>query len=149
MVRRRAAEAVATLRDMTVTTTSTSAGQARLDERLARVTAWYEVLEVAADLEPCLVPADVADAFAGAVAEALENVVRYAGTERTAIVLRDENNVVRVTVADEGRGFEPALVSGFGLREDLEGRMAAARGSSVVRSRPGAGTEVHLEWDRG
>ncbi|HYK68988.1 MAG TPA: ATP-binding protein [Streptosporangiaceae bacterium] len=149
MVRQRAAEALAALRDTTMVTTSTRACQARLDERLAKVTAWYEVLEVAADLEPCLVPADVADAFAGAVAEALENVVRYAGTERTAIVLRDENNVVRVTVADEGRGFEPALVSGFGLREDLEGRMAAARGSSVVRSRPGAGTEVHLEWDRG
>ena len=151
MVRRRAAEALAALRDMTVITTSTSAGQARLDERLARVTAWYEVLEVTADLEPCLVPADVADAFAGAVAEALENVVRYAGTQRATVLLRDEHNVVRVTVADEGRGFEPALVSGFGfgLREDLAGRMTAARGSSAVRSRPGAGTEVHLEWDRG
>jgi hypothetical protein len=151
MVRQRAAEALAALRDMTAITTSTCAGQARLDERLAKVTAWYEVLEVAADLEPCLVPADVADAFAGAVAEALENVVRYAGTQRAAVGLRDDQNVVRVTVADDGRGFEPALVSGlgFGLREDLEGRMAAARGYSVVRSRPGAGTEVHLEWDRG
>jgi len=149
MVRQRAAEALAVLRDMAAVTMSTAAGQTRLDERLAKVTAWYEVLEVTADLEPCLVPADVADAFAGAVAEALENVVRYAGAERTAVMLRDDNNVVRVTVADDGRGFEPALVSGFGLREDLEGRMAAARGSSVVRSRPGIGTEVHLEWDRG
>lgn len=151
MVRQRAAEALAALRDMTVITTSTRAGQARLDERLAKVTAWYEVLEVATDLEPCLVPVDVADAFAGAVAEALENVVRYAGTQRAAILLREENSVVRVTVTDDGRGFEPALVSGFGfgLREDLEGRMAAARGSSVVRSRPGAGTEIHLEWTRG
>lgn len=151
IMRQRAVEAIAALRDMTVTATGTAAGQARLDERLAKVTAWYEVLEVAADLEPCLVPADVADAFAGAVAEALENVVRYAGTQRATVLLRDEDNVVRVTVADDGRGFEPALVSGlgFGLREDMEGRMAAARGSSVVRSRPGAGTEVHLEWDRG
>src|SRR5262249_52477314 len=150
MARQRAAEALATLRDMTAGTATTRAGQTRLDNRLAKVTAWYEVLEVTADLQPCLVPADVADAFAGAVAEALENVVRYAGTQRAAIVLRDQDNVVRVTVADDGRGFEPALVSGlgFGLREDLEGRMAAARGSSVVHSRPGAGTEVHLEWDR-
>ena len=151
MVRLRAAEALAALRDMTVTTTSALAGQVRLDERLAKVTAWYEVLEVATDLEPCLVPADVADAFAGAVAEALENVVRYAGTQRATVLLREEDNVVRVTVADDGRGFEPALVSGlgFGIREDLEGRMTAARGSSAVRSRPGAGTEVHLEWARG
>lgn len=150
MARQRAAEALEALRDMTAVTTSPRGGQVRLDERLAKVTAWYEVLEVAADLERCLVPADVADAFAGAVAEALENVVRYAGTQRAEVRLRDEDNVVRVTVADEGRGFDPALVSGlgFGLREDLEGRMASARGSSIVHSRPGAGTAVHLEWDR-
>jgi signal transduction histidine kinase len=57
---------------------------------------------------------------------------------------------VRVTVADQGRGFDPAQVSGlgFGLREDLAGRMAAAEGSFAVRSRPGAGTQVHLEWAR-
>jgi hypothetical protein len=151
MTRERAAAALAALRDMAAVTASSGQGQARLDERLATITGWYEALEVMTDLEPCLVPADVADAFAGAVAEALENVVRYAGTQRAAVILRDEDNIVRVTVADDGRGFEPALVSGmgFGLREDLQGRMAAAQGSSAVHSRPGAGTEVHLEWSRG
>lgn len=149
IVRQRAAEALAALRNMTAAA-DTCAVESRLDERLAKVAAWYEVLDVAVDVESCLVPADIADAFAGAVAEALENVVRYAGTQRAAILLRHEKNVVRVTVADRGRGFEPELVSGmgFGLREDLAGRMAAARGSSAVRSRPGAGTEVHLEWAR-
>jgi signal transduction histidine kinase len=150
ILRQRAAEALEGLRNMT-TGASASAVEARLDERLAKITAWYEALEVAADLQPCLVPPNVADAFAGAVAEALENVVRYAGTQRAAVMLRDQENVVRVTVADKGCGFEPALVSGlgFGLREDLAGRMAAAQASSVVHSRPGAGTEVHLEWVRG
>jgi len=150
ILRQRAAEALDSLRHMTAVA-ARSAEATRLDERLAKVTAWYEALEVAVDLSPCPVPPDVADAFAGAVAEALENVVRYAGTQRATVRLRDEQDIVRVTVADEGRGFEPALVSGlgFGLREDLTGRMAAARGSSVVRSRPGAGTEVHLEWARG
>jgi hypothetical protein len=150
ILRQRAAEALDSLRRMTAGAPS-AAEATRLDERLAKVTAWYEALEVAVDLPPCPVPPDVADAFAGAVAEALENVVRYAGTQRATVRLRDEQDIVRVTVADEGRGFEPALVSGFGfgLREDLTGRMVAARGSSVVHSRPGAGTEVHLEWARG
>ena len=149
ILRQRASESLDALRHMTAAG-APSAGTTRLDERLAKVTAWYEALEVAADLQPCLVPADIADAFAGAVAEALENVVRYAGTQHAAVLLRDEQDVVRVTVADQGRGFEPALVSGlgFGLREDLAGRMAAARGSFAVRSRPGAGTQVHLEWAR-
>jgi anti-sigma regulatory factor (Ser/Thr protein kinase) len=150
ILQQRAAEALEALRNVTAVGNK-CAGETRLDERLAKVTAWYEALEVAVDLQPCLVPADIADAFAGAVAEALENVVRYAGTQRAAVLLRDQQNVVRVTVADQGRGFEPALVSGlgFGLREDLAGRMAAARASSVVRSQPGAGTEVQLEWARG
>lgn len=149
MLRQRAAEALDALRGMTAVADQ-CAGDARLDDRLAKVAAWYEVLEVAVDLQACVVPAEIADAFAGAVAEALENVVRYAGTQQAAIRLRDEENVVRVTVADQGRGFEPARVSamGFGLREDLAGRMAAARGSSAVLSRPGAGTQVHLEWAR-
>jgi len=149
ILRQRASETLDTLRHM-ITAAGPSTGDARLDERLAKVTAWYEALEVAVDLQPCLVPADVADAFAGAVAEALENVVRYAGTQRAAVQLRDEQDVVRVTVADRGCGFDPAHVSGlgFGLREDLAGRMAAARGSHAVRSRPGAGTQVHLEWAR-
>ena len=149
ILRQRASESLDTLRHM-ITAAGPSTGDTRLDERLAKVTAWYEALEVAVDLQPCLVPADIADAFAGAVAEALENVVRYAGTQRAAVQLRDEQDVVRVTVADRGCGFDPAHVSGlgFGLREDLAGRMAAARGSHAVRSRPGAGTQVHLEWAR-
>ncbi len=149
ILRQRAAEALGALRNMT-DADDTRTGQARLDDRLAKVTTWYQALEVTVDLEPCLVPPGIADAFAGAVAEALENVVRYAGTQRAAVLLREQRDVVRVTVADQGRGFEPALVSGlgFGLREDLAGRMTAAGGSSAVRSRPGAGTEVHLEWAR-
>jgi signal transduction histidine kinase len=149
ILRQRAAQALDALRGV-ATDGSTGSAQTRLDERLAKVAAWYEALEVSVDLQTCLVPADIADAFAGAVAEALENVVRYAGTEHAEIRLRDERQVVRVTVADQGRGFEPVLVSGmgFGLREDLAGRMAAARGSSAVQSRPGAGTRVQLEWAR-
>lgn len=149
ILRQRASESLDTLRNM-ITAAGPTGGNTWLDERLAKVTAWYEALEVTVDLQRCLVPSHVADAFAGAVAEALENVVRYAGTQRAAVLLRDEQEVVRVTVADQGRGFDPAHMSGhgFGLREDLAGRMAAAQGSFAVRSRPGAGTQVHLEWAR-
>lgn len=150
IVRQRAAEALDALSNM-AKVGGGGAGETRLDDRLAKVTAWYQALEVTVDLQPCLVPADIADAFAGAVAEALENIMRYAGTMHAAVLLSDRQNVVRVTVSDQGRGFDPAHVNGsqFGLREDLAGRMAAAGGSSAVRSRPGEGTEVYLEWARG
>jgi signal transduction histidine kinase len=126
----------------------------RLDERLSQVVVWYEPpLRIAAVLHPCLVPPAVAEAFTGAVSEALENVVRYAGMDRAAVTLAEEDGAVRVGVSDAGRGFDPGGPSqsgyGFGVREDLTGRMAAVRGTAVVRSSPGEGTAVDLEWRRG
>lgn len=125
--------------------------EVRLDERLSQVAVWYEPpLRIAAELIPSSVPADIADAFAGAVSEALENTVRYAGTGRAAIALTEAGGVVRVVVSDSGRGFDPDRVPGyaFGIREDLAGRMAAVGGTVTVRSSPGAGTSVGLEWQR-
>jgi signal transduction histidine kinase len=124
----------------------------RLDERISQVVVWYEPpLRIAVGTHPCSVPAKVADAFTGAVAEALENAARYAGTDQAAIELRESGGTVQVTVLDHGRGFDPAAVrvAGFGVREDLTGRMAAVGGRAVVRSSPGSGTVVELAWRRG
>ncbi len=126
-------------------------GETRLDERLARVIVWYEpAFTVGADLQPCSVPHDVAEAFTGAMAEALENIARHAETQRATVALREQTSAVEVDVTDKGRGFDPDQPSGFafGLREDLAGRMAAVGGSATIRSNPGAGTLVHLEWRR-
>jgi signal transduction histidine kinase len=124
----------------------------RLDERLSQVAVWYAPpLRIMADLHPTLVPATVAEAMTGAVSEALENIVRYAATDRAAVELREDAGVVRVTVADDGRGFDLAALPGrgFGVREDLGGRMAAVGGTMTIRSAPGAGTVVALGWRRG
>ena len=66
-------------------------------------------------------------------------------------MLREDAGTVRVATADEGRGFDPAAVSGysFGLREDLVGRMAAIGGTATIRSTPAAGSVVELEWRHG
>ncbi|MGE5830205.1 MAG: ATP-binding protein [Micromonosporaceae bacterium] len=125
---------------------------ARLDERLAQVVVWYEpMLLVSTRLPACQVPRPIADAFAEAAAEALENIVRHAQTERALLALDNVDGLVRVTVTDHGRGFEPAgrTDQHFGLREAMLGRMAAAGGKARVESRPGHGTVVVLEWRRG
>ena len=127
------------------------ATEVRLDERLAQVVVWYEpMLSVTASLQACSVTLAIAEAFAGAVAEALENIVRYAATQRATVSLRDQENAVTVTVADQGRGFYPGELPGlgFGLREDLVGRMSAVGATAVVNSAPGVGTAVHMEWRR-
>ncbi len=123
---------------------------ARLDRRLAQTLVWYQPpLQVSARLSPCSVPAEVAEAFAAAAAEALENTARHAACVHVAVELADTGRHVSVTVADQGRGFDPARrPPGFGLREDVAGRMAAVGGTAAVRSGPGRGTVVHLGWAR-
>lgn len=98
------------------------------------------------------VPSDVTRAIAAAAAEAVRNSVRHAGDEavRTVTVTLAADGV-RVLVADNGVGFDPAAVPPhrLGLAVSIHGRMRQLTGaSSVVTSHPGAGTEVRLEWRR-
>ncbi len=106
-------------------------------------------LTVDVDAPPRLpVPFDVAGAFAGAVGEALNNVRRHAGTDRATVHVAEDGPVVRVEVADKGRGFAAGSGSplGRGLRESVHGRMARIGGTAAVTSADGAGTVVRLEW---
>jgi signal transduction histidine kinase len=75
------------------------------------------------------------------VQEALTNVVKHAeaGQARVAI---EENAELRVTVEDDGRGFDPAHVnSGFGL-VGMRERAELAGGGVVVESLERGGTRV-------
>jgi signal transduction histidine kinase len=95
------------------------------------------------------VPPDVGAALAGAVTEALTNVVRHAGRARVRVHAGPaDSGGVTVEVADDGAGFEPAAVpaSRRGVRESLVGRMRAVGGTATVSSAPGLGTRVVLSW---
>ncbi len=94
-------------------------------------------------------PFDVADAIAGAVGEALNNVRRHAGTDRAVVRLHGGPGSLRVEISDEGRGFavgEGLSSARRGLRESVHGRMERVGGSAAVISAEGAGTVVRLEW---
>jgi hypothetical protein len=95
-------------------------------------------------------PAEGAGALGGALAEGLENVARHAGTGRAQVTVAVDAGRARVSVRDAGRGFDPARVPGgrWGLARSVTERMAGAGGRAVVRSTPGKGTEVRLEWPR-
>jgi hypothetical protein len=152
VLRRRAAAVLGALPSLAELGEPGPGDQVRLDERLAQAVVWYAPpLLISAELDPIAVPALVADAITAAVCEALENVVRYAGTDRASVELHADHAAVRVIVTDSGRGFDPARASGrgFGVREDLVGRMAAVGGAAAITSAPGAGTRVTLEWPPG
>jgi signal transduction histidine kinase len=94
-----------------------------------------------------LVPAPVAEAVCGAVREAVTNVGKHAGVDEAVVraVLDPRGTVLRVTVVDHGRGFDPGRVAGgTGLARSVHGRMAQVGGVARVDSAPGGGTEVEL-----
>lgn len=95
-------------------------------------------------------PSEAAGAVGGALAEGLENVARHSGAARAQVTAVVDAGRLRVTVRDAGRGFDPARVptGRFGLAVSVTERMAGAGGRAVVRSAPGEGTEVRLEWPR-
>jgi two-component system, NarL family, sensor kinase len=83
--------------------------------------------------------------------EALANVARHAGADRATVRLVATPREVRLTVEDDGRGFDPTSVPQnhhglLGMRE----RVAMLGGDFAVRSAPGEGTRIEvsvlLEW---
>ncbi len=79
------------------------------------------------------------------VQEALHNVRKHAGTDAAEVDVAFAPEEVRVTVADHGRGFDPATAAGaadrLGLRSMRE-RAELFGGSLSLRSAPGRGTTL-------
>ncbi|GAA1378148.1 sensor histidine kinase [Luteococcus sanguinis] len=78
-----------------------------------------------------------------AASSLLSNVVRHAAASRCVVTLTHLPDEVTLDVADDGRGFDPATSTGFGLRA-LRRRVESAGGALSVESEPGAGTTVGL-----
>jgi signal transduction histidine kinase len=92
-------------------------------------------------------PEPVVAAFCGAAGEALTNVRKHAHAAQVQVTVTNAGDSVRITIADEGTGFDPLTIrGGFGMRESIERRMRDAGGTAWVESAPGAGTRVTLEW---
>jgi signal transduction histidine kinase len=93
-----------------------------------------------------LIPAAIeADVFRIAQ-EALHNALRHAQAARIAVRLRCDAGGLRLSVSDDGVGFDPAAVRArhLGLTTMAE-RARAAGGTLDIDSAPGAGTTVRLE----
>jgi signal transduction histidine kinase len=117
----------------------TEAGLAAAVETLAERTPMVVTVEI----PDTRFPPQVEAAAYFVVAEALTNVARYAEASEARVAAEAADGRLIVTVSDDGRGgANPS--AGSGLR-GLADRMAAAGGSLIVTSRPGAGTTVRAE----
>lgn len=84
------------------------------------------------------------------VRELLLNVAKHAGVRKVTVDLRsDQDGLIRITVRDKGRGFDPAVTQSadykggfghFGIRERLE----LIGGHMTIESTPQEGTRITL-----
>jgi len=77
--------------------------------------------------------------------EALNNAARHSGAKRVAVSLSRSDDRLRLTVEDDGQGFEPgAATTGFGLIGMRE-RARLLGGTLEVDSLPNRGTRILLD----
>ncbi len=78
--------------------------------------------------------------------ESLANVARHARATEVHVRIERSEAAVRLTVADNGRGFDPAIeaqATGHGLA-NMRTRAEELRGNFTIESSPGKGTTIQL-----
>jgi signal transduction histidine kinase len=76
------------------------------------------------------------------VQEALTNAVRHGGARRASIEIEEDERNIRITVRDDGEGFDTGVkAAGFGL-VGMHERAELLQGNLDVESVPGKGTTV-------
>jgi signal transduction histidine kinase len=79
------------------------------------------------------------------VQEAITNAVKHSNADTIAVDVLERDGTVRITVRDEGCGFDPAArTEGFGLLGMRE-RVELVGGRVLIESTPGGGTTVRAE----
>lgn len=95
-------------------------------------------------------PARVADTLLAAMLQALSNSIKHAGPMAARIVraVPIGDGGIRITVRDDGQGFNLADIAPerLGVRVSIIDRVRLIGGSAEIRSTPGSGTTVVLEW---
>ncbi len=93
-------------------------------------------------------PQPVQQAAYRIVAELLHNALRHAQARHVRVAVRRLPATLRLTVEDDGRGFDPLAPppprGGLGLR-GVQARTGYLRGQVRVRSQPGQGTSITVE----
>ncbi len=105
------------------------------------------------DLTPAAdadLPVETANALVSATLQALTNSIEHGGASarRSAVAVRLDRGGVRIVITDDGAGFDVDTVDQerLGVRVSILERVRAAGASAEIRSAPGRGTTVVLEW---
>ncbi len=78
--------------------------------------------------------------------EALRNVVQHADAQHVIVSLHCDDHQVRLTVADDGKGLDPASLAGTGQRgwgiANMRARAELIGGQFTIDSEPGKGVRL-------
>ncbi len=102
-----------------------------------------------ADLDDLFAPEDEVTVYR-IVQECLSNAVKHSGAENIAVLIERDGRAVKITVADDGKGFvadaplDADRRAGFGLN-GLNERVKMLGGSVQIQSVIGKGTTVFVE----
>ncbi|MCP9959495.1 GAF domain-containing sensor histidine kinase [Streptomyces sudanensis] len=93
-------------------------------------------------------PASQEEALLRVAQEALHNALRHSGAGEVAVRLARHGQGARLTVADDGRGFDPRAIRRAGRHLGLvsmRDRASGVGGRLAVHSAPGEGTTIEME----
>jgi PAS domain S-box-containing protein len=92
------------------------------------------------------VPPNIAVCLYRIVQEALRNISRHSGATEVAISLVGENQAIRLSIRDNGKGFDPDQKTGkVGLGLDsMKERAYLIGGDFSAKSQPGQGTVIEV-----
>ena len=103
--------------------------------------------DLPSDLPACALPPDVRHNIFLIVKESLTNVLKHAGGKVVHVQVKVDGEKLKIAIADDGKGFDPAATKPNGGHSGLENirqRAAALGGELKVTSEPGKGTRVEL-----
>jgi signal transduction histidine kinase len=83
------------------------------------------------------------------VQELLNNTMKHAAAETAIVQLSRTDSGINITVEDDGKGFDPVIltqVKGIGW-SNIQSRVEYLNGKMDVRSSPGNGTSVNIEFN--
>jgi signal transduction histidine kinase len=91
----------------------------------------------------------VSEALTEATLQAVDNSTKHAGSAtKRSVSLQSDGRGLKIVISDNGKGFRPSKISKdrLGIQLSVIGRVKSVGGRVFIRSEPGKGADIVLEW---
>jgi len=82
------------------------------------------------------------------IQELSQNAMKHSKASHILVQLNYRGNMLSLTVEDNGVGFKPGYTQGGGIGiRNIQSRVASLKGTMEIRSEPGIGSTIYIEFD--